>query len=80
MSQVMVDDVAVDSSEGLRTLQIHGLRAGQTVVVDAQVEPAAEVTAVETSYDPALAGGWTAPGEEVSLMQPAMKVVITARR
>ena len=79
MSQVTVDGVEVDSSEGLHTLEVHGLRAGQTVVVAAQIEPGAEVTAVETSYDPAPAAGWTAPGEGVSLMQPVMKVVVAAR-
>lgn len=79
LTQVSVDGVAVDSATGLRSLQVHGLREGQTVVVSAEATSGAEVTAVETSYDPSLAGAWKVPGDGVSLMQPAMKVVLTAQ-
>lgn len=79
LSQVRVDGVEVDSSAGLNSLGIHGLRAGQTVVVTADAAAGTELVAVETSFDPSLATGWDAPGEEVSLMQPCMEVVLTAQ-
>ena len=52
LSQVRVDGVEVDSSAGLNSLGIHGLRAGQTVVVTADAAAGTELVAVETSFDP----------------------------
>ncbi|WP_422114622.1 M28 family peptidase [Brachybacterium sp. UNK5269] len=78
LSAVRIDGTPLDSAEPLRTLQIHGVRAGQTVVIDAAVEAGAELTVVETSYDPSLADGWIDPGAGVSLMQPRMQVSVTA--
>jgi hypothetical protein len=75
---VRIDGTPLDAAEPLRTLQIHGVRAGQTVVIDAAVEAGAELTVVETSYDPSLADGWIDPGAGVSLMQPRMQVSVTA--
>lgn len=77
-SAVAVDGVPVDSAAGLETLQIHGLRAGQSVLITVEADPGQQLTVVETAYDPSLAGGWVAPGEGVSLMQPRTEVSLTA--
>lgn len=78
LADVTVDGTEVDSADGLTSLSIHGLRAGQSIRIDATVASGTELTVVETAYDPALAGGWVAPGEEVSLVQPRTEVTVTA--
>lgn len=76
LTQVTVDGVAVDSADGLESLSLHGLRSGQSLLVELDAIPGAELSVVEVSFDPSLADGWVAPGEEVSLMQPRMEVSV----
>lgn len=76
LTQVTVDGIAVDSADGLESLSLHGLRSGQSLLVELDAIPGAELSVVETSFDPSLASGWVAPGEEVSLMQPRMEVSV----
>lgn len=78
LSDVVVDGVPVDADAGLDTVQIHGLRAGQTVEVTARAGSAEQLTVVETAFDPSLAAGWTEPDATVSLLQPRTEVTLTA--
>ncbi|GAA4526877.1 M28 family peptidase [Brachybacterium paraconglomeratum] len=80
LTDITVDGVPVDSADGLEQLMIHGVRAGQTVHVTATVPPDAQLTLLETSYDPTLAAGWVAPDDGVSLMQPRMEVSVAVPR
>ena len=60
----------------LRRVQIAGAPQGEPVTVEATVEGAAALELVETTYDPTIAGGWVEPGEDVSLMQPRVQIVV----
>lgn len=48
--------------------------------ITATAAPGGQLTVVETSFDPTLAAGWTAPGEDVSLVQPRMEVRVPVTR
>ncbi len=78
LGAVSIDGTPVGTAKALQRLEIHGVRAGQTVLIDAEVAAGAQLTVVETSYDPSLADGWIEPGAEVSLMQPRLQVSVTA--
>ncbi|MGP9580692.1 MULTISPECIES: M28 family peptidase [unclassified Brachybacterium] len=80
LTDVAVDGVAVESDEGLERVMIHGVRAGQTVRITATVPPESQLMLRETSYDPTLAAGWVAPGDDVSLVQPRMEVSVAVPR
>ncbi|MGO2559127.1 M28 family peptidase [Brachybacterium sp.] len=80
LSDVAVDGVPVASGEGVQELSVHGVRAGQRVSITATAAPGGQLTVVETSFDPTLAAGWTAPGEDVSLVQPRMEVRVPVTR
>lgn len=60
----------------LRRVQIAGAPLGEPVTVEATVEDAAVLELVETTSDPTIAGGWVEPGEDVSLMQPRVQIVV----
>lgn len=60
----------------LRRVQIAGAPQGEPVTVEATLEDAAALEIVETTSDPTIAGGWVEPGEDVSLMQPRVQIVV----
>ena len=80
LTAVAVDGVAVESAEGLERVTVHGVRAGQAVRMTVTVPAGAELMLRETSFDPTLATGWVAPGDDVSLVQPRMEVSIAVPR
>lgn len=77
-AEVVLDGRPLTSDEPLDTLQIVGAPQGEEIVLEASIPEGAELTVVETTYDPSLAEGWVEPGEEVSLMQPRMQVSVLA--
>jgi len=60
----------------LGRVQIAGAPQGEPVTVEATLEDAATLELVETTSDPTIAGGWVEPGEDVSLMQPRVQIVV----
>ncbi|MDN5821175.1 MAG: hypothetical protein L0H39_06775 [Brachybacterium sp.] len=80
LTDIAIDGVPVESGQGTEQLVVHGVRAGQQVTITAHADPGAQLTLVERSYDPSLAAGWVAPGEDVSLVQPRMEVSIAVPR
>jgi len=73
-SRVSVDGHALDGTD-LRELQINGVPAGHEVVIEAELPRGAQLQVVEIAYAPELAGGWTAPGADVSLVQPRVRIL-----
>ena len=66
--------------QGLERVTVHGVRAGQAVRMTVTVPAGAELMLRETSFDPTLATGWVAPGDDVSLVQPRMEVSVAVPR
>jgi hypothetical protein len=64
-----MDDVA------LQELSLSGVPAGHEVVIEAEIPRGARLQVVETVFAPELAGGWSAPGGDVSLVQPRVRLV-----
>lgn len=82
LADVTVDgrSLGADGADGaVGSLGIVGAPQDEEIVVEATVPAGAELTVVETTYDPSLAGGWVEPGEEVSLMQPRLMVSVVSR-
>ena len=73
-SRVSVDGHALDGTD-LRELQINAVPAGHEVVIEAELPRGAQLQVVEIAYAPELAGGWTAPGAGVSLVQPRVRIL-----
>ncbi len=80
LGDVTVDGIPVESGQGVEEVSVHGVRAGQRVTLTATAAPGAQLTLVERSFDPSLAAGWAAPGEDVSLVQPQMEVRVALPR
>lgn len=80
LADVTVDGTPVDSGTGLTELAVHGVRADQRVRIVVSAGPGTQLTVIERSHDPTLAAGWSAPGEGVSLVQPAMEVSVPVPR
>ena len=77
LGDVRIDGRPLDSAEPLATLQIVGAPQDHEVTVTATVPDDAELTVLETTYDPSLAAGWVAPGEDVSLVQPRVRIAVS---
>lgn len=73
-SRVSIDGHALDDV-ALRELRITGVPAGHEVVIEAETPRDAPLQVVETAFAPELAGGWTAPDTDVSLVQPRVRLV-----
>ncbi|MGO1286229.1 MAG: M28 family peptidase [Brachybacterium tyrofermentans] len=76
LEDVSIDGRSLESGNPLTGVQIVGVPQGEAVTVEATVPESAELTLLETTYDPSIAGGWKAPGDDVSLMQPRVQVAL----
>ncbi|MFC7463621.1 M28 family peptidase [Brachybacterium sp. GCM10030252] len=79
LTDVTVDGTPVRAEGGLGEVRIVGVRAGQTITIEFSLAAGAELTVRETIFEPSLAGGWTEPAEDVSLVQPRVTVSSTIR-
>ncbi|GAA1487626.1 M28 family peptidase [Brachybacterium sacelli] len=77
LREVRLDGEPLEAEEPTTALQIVGVPQDQEVTVTATVPDGAELTVLETTYDPSLADGWVEPGPEVSLMQPRLRIAVT---
>jgi hypothetical protein len=73
-SRVSIDGDAMDDV-ALQELSLSGVPAGHEVVIEAEIPRGARLQVVETVFAPELAGGWSAPGGDVSLVQPRVRLV-----
>lgn len=74
LSDVSIDGAPVEAPDPLKAIRVAGPDPGQVVVVEGNLQPGSDLTVVETVFDPTLAGGWTQPGDDVSLMQPRVEI------
>lgn len=77
LQHVTLDGVAWSEGQALEQLRIVGLRPGQLVVLEADVEDGARLTLSDTSFDPSEAAGWSTPSDGISVVGPAVRVSTT---
>lgn len=74
LQDVTIDGTPWGEGQALTQLRIVGVRPGQHVVLEARIEGDPQIVLTDVTFDPAEAGGWTAPPEGVALVHPFVRV------